>query len=102
MSDIDKRLNKILEKVFSYGVGTNSEDIIGNDTAFLNIEEHALETGKQAIKQLMVDEFEKLIGDMEYRETFDMGLSSWSNEDYKAFGRNELRAELRQKLEEWK
>lgn len=84
MSDIHKRLNKILEKVFSYGVGTNSEDIIGNDTAFLNIKEHALETGKQAIKQLMIDEFEKLIGKPD-------------SDGYE----HAIKLELRQKLKEW-
>ena len=41
-----------------------------------------------------------LVGDMEYRETLDMGLSSWTGEDYKAFGRNELRSELCKKLSE--
>ena len=53
---------------------------------------------KQAIKQLMVNEFEKLLGELEYRETFDMSLSSWSTDDIKAFGKNELKNELRQKL----
>lgn len=49
---------------------------------------------KSDIYSLLMD----VIGDMEYRETLDMGLSSWTNEDFKAFGRNELRNEQRQKL----
>jgi hypothetical protein len=36
----------------------------------------------------------ELIGDMEERETDDMALKSWTPEDYKAFGRNELRGQL--------
>jgi hypothetical protein len=42
------------------------------------------------IKALMLE----LIGDMEERETDDMALKSWTPEDYKAFGRNELRGQL--------
>lgn len=38
--------------------------------------------------------------DLEYRETDDMSLSSWTNEDYKAFGRNELRNDIRQRAKE--
>lgn len=41
---------------------------------------------------------EEVIGDMEYRETEDMSLKTWSAEDLKAFGRNELRNEQREKL----
>jgi len=54
------------------------------------------EIPKEAIKDLMLE----LIGDMEERETSDMTLKSWTNEDYKAFGKNELKAELRQKVAE--
>lgn len=86
MSDIDKRLDSVLDN-FSITDKFSKEHN---------------ELLKQSIKQLMVNEFEKMIGDMEYRETFDMGLSSWTTDDIKAFGRNELRIEQRQKLEEWK
>lgn len=48
---------------------------------------------KAAIKAYIAE----LLGEMESRETEDMRLKSWTPEDYKAFGRNELRAELRQK-----
>ncbi len=51
---------------------------------------------KPDIKALMLE----LIDDMEQRETEDMTLSSWSTEDYKAFGRNGLRAELRNKVQD--
>ena len=43
---------------------------------------------------------EELIGDPEYRETDDMSLKSWTPEDYKAFGRNRLRIELKAKLKQ--
>lgn len=46
------------------------------------------------IKTLMLD----IIGDMEQRETEDMSLKSWSNDDYRAFGRNEFRGELIKKV----
>jgi len=39
------------------------------------------------------------IGEMEYRNTEDMSLSTWSAEDLKAFGRNELRNEIMNNLE---
>jgi hypothetical protein len=86
MSDTNKRLDEIFNQYY----------------APIKLPDDNRDGLKQAIKQLMIDEFEKLIGDMEYRETFDMGLSSWTTDDIKAFGRNELRIELRQKLEEWK
>ena len=46
------------------------------------------------IKRLVIE----LIGPMEIQETSDMTLSSWTNEDYKAFGRNELRSEVLKKV----
>lgn len=49
-----------------------------------------------ALKELMLE----LIGELEQRETDDMSLKSWTNEDYKVFGKNELKIELRQKVEE--
>lgn len=50
---------------------------------------------KNNIKRLMLE----LIGDVEHRETSDMSLKSWSTADYKAFGCNELKIELRKKVE---
>ena len=46
------------------------------------------------IKRLVIE----LIGPMEQQEASDMTLRSWTNEDYKAFGRNELRAEIAKKV----
>jgi len=53
----------------------------------------------QALKDIaqIIDE---AIGDMEYRETEDMSLKTWSAEDLKAFGRNELRNEIKSNLRE--
>ena len=52
-------------------------------------------SGVEASIQKLVEE---LIGEPEYRETDDMSLKSWTPEDYKAFGRNRLRSELKAKL----
>ena len=65
------------------------EQVTGHQ--YKNAEEY-LEAALTSIINLVDKE---VIGDMEYRETLDMGLSSWSNEDFKAFGRNELRNEQR-------
>ena len=55
-----------------------------------------------AVKQLLnlfKQYGEEVIGDVEYRETEDMSLSSWTDEDKKAFARNELIIEQRQRLD---
>ena len=49
---------------------------------------------EQELRDLMLE----LVGDMEERETSDMTLKSWAMDDYKAFGRNELRCELLKKI----
>lgn len=54
------------------------------------------EVKKQQIKDLI----RELIGDVEQRETEDMSLNSWTPEDYKAFGKNELKIELRRRVNE--
>jgi len=53
----------------------------------------------QALKDIaqIIDE---AIGDMEYRETEDMSLKTWSDEDLKAFDRNKLRNEIKSNLRE--
>lgn len=51
---------------------------------------------KLAIKNLM----KELIGEPEYRKTGDMSLQSWTSEDYKQFGKNELIIEIIQKVEQ--
>jgi hypothetical protein len=70
MSKLDNILNK--EMIFDTDTGPN------------------LKRTKRELKALMLE----LIGDMEERETDDMALKSWTPEDYKAFGRNELRGQL--------
>ncbi len=52
------------------------------------------------LNQYMLSEVLELIGDIEQRETTDMSLSSWTPEDYKAFGKNELKIELKQAFNE--
>ena len=52
-------------------------------------------------KKLLLRELLELVGESEYRETLDMGLSSWANDDFKAFGQNELKVKLRQKLTDY-
>jgi hypothetical protein len=68
-----------------------SEPMSGNMLADWQIK-HA----KEEIKSLIIE----LMGEMEYRETYDMSLSSWSKDDYKAFVRNNLRTEIYQKVRE--
>lgn len=63
-----------------------------------DISNDAVKAYKKKIQEHFLKEALELIGDMEERETEDMSLQSWGKEDYKAFGRNELRAELRTKL----
>lgn len=40
-----------------------------------------------------------MVGEPEARETTDMTLGSWTPEDYKVFGKNELIVELKNKIE---
>jgi hypothetical protein len=51
------------------------------------------------LEQLFKDKMFEMIGDVEQRETYDMSLNSWTPEDYKVFGKNELKIELLQKVE---
>lgn len=59
-----------------------------------NISDNPTYNSKEEAEQQIKSLFLGLIGDMEKRETADMSLKSWTPEDYKAFGRNELRAQL--------
>lgn len=78
------------------------------DVAYSEVKDnvHTVEEYHNALKKIedlalsdiskIIDE--EVIGNMEYRETEDMSLKTWSDEDLKAFGRNELRNEQREKL----
>jgi hypothetical protein len=46
----------------------------------------------------ILDHIKEALGDMEYQETADMTLKSWTPQNYKVFGRNELRIEIKSKL----
>jgi len=61
----------------------------------VNSQADRIAIAKQQLKDLMVD----LVGDVEFRETEDMTLGSWTPDDYKEFGRNELKIALHQKIE---
>lgn len=56
----------------------------------------SIEEYKDTIKGI----FTELLGEVEARSTDDTTLQSWSNEDYKAFGKNELKVELLNKIAE--
>jgi len=60
--------------------------------------EHTPDDTEQPFKAEVKEMMLALIGDMEQRETEDMQLKSWTNEDYKAFGRNDLRSKLISKV----
>ena len=76
-----------------------NEDRITDGKLVTNEEiKHWLGYDKQAIKAHIKQEMLAFVGEMEARETEDMSLQSWGKEDYKAFGRNELRAELRKAI----
>ena len=53
---------------------------------------------RNRFKQDLYQLIEWIIGDMEGRQTTDMSLQSWTHEDYKAFGKNELIIEQRNRL----
>lgn len=82
-------IRSILEEVYNAGEG---RDFRQEGTMSDSIDQALSDISK------IIDE--EVIGDMEYRETEDMSLKTWSAEDLKAFGRNELRNEQREKLNE--
>ena len=53
---------------------------------------------KGALNDYYLELVLEIIGDIEQRETEDMSLLSWTPEDYKVFGKNELKIELRNAL----
>ena len=81
----------------AYDVGYN-EGVSGDDSKSMDKVE---ELEAEAIKSLNKTYLElvlEIIGDIEQRETEDMSLLSWTPEDYKVFGKNELKIELRNAL----
>lgn len=99
MSDIDKRLDEILVKVASISIAAD-----GNEYRACLLD------AKQAIKQLMADEFEKMIGEVSKNfkpELIDMAHKEYHPEIAPGFtiGFNlakELITDRVKKLEEWK
>jgi hemerythrin-like domain-containing protein len=69
-------IDKILDKTFVYGVGTTSDDIRGNDTAYINLKNHAIKEAHQAIATMIKTEVNKSLEDVrkwvEYNK-HDMG-----------------------------
>lgn len=64
MSTPNSELMAILEKVFVWGVGTNADDIRGNETAYLNLKDHALTEAHAAIVAWVDQKLENLSEDL--------------------------------------
>jgi hypothetical protein len=88
MKDSQDWLDEILDKMHCCGQMNTLNMEYAPDRA----------VAKSAIREHFLKEALEIIGDMEERETEDMSLQSWGKDDYKAFGRNGLRAELRNKF----
>lgn len=86
--ELDNILFEAIESAASYTHKVTAEEA-----------DYIQEQAKQSIKSLFQEIVEECIGEMEYRNTEDMSLSTWSAEDLKAFGRNELRNEIMNDLE---
>lgn len=89
-------IDEILLAPFLYGI--QSELIHDKDELNHRIAAFKANNWFKEPKQQLLSTMLELVGDMEQRETEDMTLKSWTPEDYKAFGRNELRAEIISKL----
>lgn len=87
------KLDDILTKLENTVAQDTAQRLSGNGGRISPKHHHAQK--KQQIKDLM----RHLIGEPEERATTDMSLQSWTNDDYKMFGKNELRVELWQKIE---
>jgi hypothetical protein len=85
MSNLKKDITQILANLYSQAYADGAVGHSRNDDIL---------TAHKEIINLI----ESVVGEMEQRETEDMGLKSWTPEDYKAFGRNELRADIKSKL----
>ena len=102
MSDIDTRIDEILKRL-CMDYMTNYGSLENDLKLQIQAADHNKYVAKQSIKQLMADEFEKLIGedepvDMSFGRTEDQIIRDTCYTQ----GVNETKAELRQKLKEWK
>jgi tRNA A37 N6-isopentenylltransferase MiaA len=94
MSDIDKRLEAILAYYAGFcSVSWDSDKVFQTEKV---LKENT--NVKQAIKQLMVDEFEKLLPN----NITPLAGSKIDATKNQAIGYNQALKHLRQKLEEWK
>lgn len=103
MSQLDKRLDEILATYGNYKTVKKDWVESEHDEPFeiTGGNKLLLDKAKQAIKQLMVDEFEKMIG--EYRDDTDSQIPYPEYDDeIISVGYNNAKYELRQKLKEWK
>lgn len=89
------RLKELAKKIRSYEESDKTVLDILEDFLDEHAGESAWEDAEKALNAHYLTIAERLIGEPEYRETLDMGLSSWSTDDLKAFGKNELKIELR-------
>lgn len=78
----------------------NIDEILMDYVGYSRKAGQAREPNSPKLKQALIEYFMGIVGEMEQRETFDYSLSSWTSDDMKAFGRNELRIEIRAKLKE--
>lgn len=86
-------LDEILEEVFRAGVGSQADDIKGNDKAYLNLQKHYVAKAKQQI----LDYIRQVIGEDEEESYEYGGIQSTFKQNHKVF-RNQLRAEQRKVL----
>lgn len=86
------KLDDILDDCYAGDVGWTHDQLDG--TSLLGLELEAIEKKKLESKDDIKTLIREIIGDLEQRETDDSSLKSWTPEDYKAFGRNELRVKL--------
>jgi len=86
----DQKLDEMFHKVFVAGVGTNSEDIKGNETAYINLQKNSIANAKKDAKALISSD---VIGEDEPEEVNErVG-------DYETEQRNALRQAQRKVLD---
>ena len=87
-SDLESKVSVHLTQWFR-GLGIDTHQVQNSSKAIVSIVEESFRS---------VSDIRDAVGEMELRETEDMSLKSWTPEDYKAFGRNQLRAEVLERL----